>query len=90
MWPDWFQAAGLTAADGQRRIVLDDSNVRIQAAVDGLGVVLADHLAEAEIASGKLVVPIATAVGGSGYYLLTRGEPAPPVAAFIRWLIAQA
>jgi DNA-binding transcriptional LysR family regulator len=90
MWPDWFQAAGLTPVAGQRRTVLADSNVRIQAAVDGLGVVLADHLAETEIASGRLVVPFAMAVGGTGYYLLTRGEPPPPVAAFIRWLTAQA
>ncbi len=90
MWPDWFRAAGLTPVADQRHTVLADSNVRIQAAVDGLGVVLADHLAETEIASGRLVVPFATSIDGSGYYLLTRGEPPPPVAAFIRWLTAQA
>jgi DNA-binding transcriptional LysR family regulator len=52
--------------------------------------VLADHLVETEIASGRLVVPFATSVGGSGYYLLTKGKPPPLVAAFIRWLTAQA
>jgi LysR family glycine cleavage system transcriptional activator len=94
MWPVWLAAAGLSlppapTTPGQRRIVLADSNVRLQAAVDGLGVVLADHLAEAETASGRLLIPFALTVGGSGFHLLTKGKPPPPVARFIDWLMVQ-
>lgn len=90
MWPDWLAAVGLEPLPGQRRVVLADSNVRIQAAADGLGVVLADHLAAPEVASGKLVVPFDLSVGGAGYFVLTKAAPPESVARFVRWLAAQA
>ncbi len=88
MWPDWLAAAGLMPAPDQRRVVLADSNVRVQAAVDGLGVVLADHLAAPEVDAGRLVVPFGLSVGGSGFYVLAKGEPPPHAAEFVDWLIA--
>lgn len=39
-WNEWLQIAGLTPENFDRRISIDDTNVRIQAAIDGTGLVL--------------------------------------------------
>ncbi|MBB5694137.1 LysR family transcriptional regulator [Muricoccus pecuniae] len=58
-WPAWFAANGLAApAPGGPRF--DRSFISISAAADGLGVALeSTRLAEREIASGRLVRPLA-------------------------------
>lgn len=86
MWPRWFRAAGLVASTGYRRMVLADSNVRVQAAVDGLGAVLADQLVAAEVAASRLVAPFDIVVHGSGYQLLMGEETVPGVQRFVDWL----
>lgn len=89
LWPEWLAAAGL-AVRPARRLVLTDSNVRIRAAVDGRGVVLADHLAEPEVEARLLVKAFPIAAEGAGYHILTRDEPTPVVVRFIDWLTASA
>lgn len=89
-WPDWLEAAGLAGAAGAQVVLMPDSNVRIRAAVDGHGVVLANQLAEAEVAAGQLVRPFDIAVRGPGFYI--RNQSATPERArkFIDWLMQEA
>jgi len=58
-WPQWFEANGL-AAPPQLGIRFDRSFLAIAAAADGLGVALESTLlAERDLASGRLVMPLA-------------------------------
>jgi LysR family glycine cleavage system transcriptional activator len=58
-WPDWFARNGLPASRPQG-VRFDRSFLAIAAAVEGLGVALeSTRLAEREIASGRLVRPLA-------------------------------
>lgn len=86
MWPNWCQAAGLVLPRHCHRMVLADSNVRVQAAVDGLGAVLADHLVAAEVTAGRLVSPFAIVAQGSGYRLVLGELSDPAVRTFVDWL----
>lgn len=59
-WPDWFAANGLPAPPGSSGMRFDRSFLAIAAAADGLGVALeSTRLAERELASGRLVAPLA-------------------------------
>ncbi len=88
LWPEWLKQAGVpedAVGPGQ---IISDPNVRIQAAIDGQGVVLADDLVNDERASGKLVAPFDIALDGYGYYLMwPRDKPQRTVSlAFAEWL----
>lgn len=89
LWEAWMECAGLDATAAGPGQVISDSNVRVQAAVDHQGLVLADVLVAPEINSGRLVAPIEVALNGWGYYLLY--EPAAAdrtaVAAFLDWAL---
>ncbi|MEQ8653431.1 MAG: LysR substrate-binding domain-containing protein [Kiloniellales bacterium] len=87
LWEAWVEHAGLDAATIGQSLVISDSNVRVQAAVDHQGLVLADVLAAPEIESGRLVAPFGIALEGWGYYLLYEAALAekPAVAAFLDW-----
>jgi LysR family transcriptional regulator, glycine cleavage system transcriptional activator len=55
-WPDWFQSAGLSAPAEDEPLVLPSSLLAYQAAVDGLGIVMAQpRFLEAELDSGALL-----------------------------------
>lgn len=59
-WQAWIDAQGLGAAEGPAKISFDRSHMAIDAAVLGLGVALESELmTEAELRSGRLVVPVA-------------------------------
>lgn len=90
LWPEWFEAAGIDGLDSAETLRMPDSNVRIRAAADGHGIVLANQLIEAEIAAGQLVRPFDIVVHGPGFHV--RNQSATPVRAqdFIRWLRAEA
>jgi LysR family glycine cleavage system transcriptional activator len=92
-WSAWLDLADVSNVDAKRGPVFDDTNVLIQAAVDGLGVALgssifvADHLRE-----GRLVQPFNPVFHDArAYYVVC--PPAhcerPEVAAFRDWLIEQ-
>lgn len=88
LWPEWLKKVGVpedAVGPGQ---TISDPNVRIQAAIDGQGVVLADDLVSDERASGKLVAPFDIALDGYGYYLMwPRDKPERSVSlAFAEWL----
>jgi LysR family glycine cleavage system transcriptional activator len=93
-WRRWFAAAGLPEMRPQRAMDFNYTNLMIQAAIDGLGVALsAGALVEDDIAAGRLVrlfdVFLPTEFG---YYLVTPAERAdrPKIAAFRRWILAEA
>ena len=57
-WAPWFEAAGVDLPEPRRGPVFDDSELTLQAAVQGQGVVLArGSLAAAKLQNGTLVAP---------------------------------
>jgi LysR family glycine cleavage system transcriptional activator len=92
-WPDWFKAAGVPfrqtgedASYGHFFLVLDE-------ALQGNGVALVPlALAEADIASGRLVIPVDFHTESAGaYYVLCRNHQAESKAiqVFRDWLMAE-
>ena len=93
-WARWLRRAGLTDIDPRRGLQLDHSTLALEAAADGLGVTLATPLlAEAELASGKVVVAFPLALPLDNAYYSVASETAitrPEVAAFREWLLDEA
>lgn len=93
-WDAWFAANGLDAG-GTSTMRFDRSFMAISAAADGLGVCLdSTRLAERELASGRLVMPLAGQthdVIEAGHHLVypRRNADRPIVRAFTRWLLGE-
>lgn len=93
-WERWFEANGVAVSSvpGMR---FDRSFMAISAAADGLGICLdSARLAAREIASGRLVAPLAGKAHDlfeTGHYLVypRRNATRPPVKLFTRWLLAE-
>lgn len=91
-WASWFAANGL---DGPtpRGMRFDRSFLAIAAAADGLGIALeSTRLAEREIASGRLVMPLsgkARDVKYRAHYLVYPPGSAARIGSFARWLIRE-
>ncbi len=92
-WPAWFRAADLGPAPtgGPRFSQADHA---IDAAVSGLGVVLARaSLSGSDVAAGRLVAPLPLALRSSARYrfLCQKGaETRPQIAAFLDWVLSEA
>lgn len=93
-WPTWLDAAGVRNVDGNNGIKVENSALAYQAAIDGLGVVIAQRsFIEEELKSGRLVAPFDLEVPGDGAYYLSypmdrsKGEG---VAAFETWILREA
>jgi LysR family glycine cleavage system transcriptional activator len=92
-WSAWVDLAGLTGVDPKRGTVMDDTNVLMQAAKNGLGVALGSNSFIADdLASGRLVNPFGPVLHDDrAYYVvcplanLERSE----VRGFRDWLIGQ-
>lgn len=75
LWQEWIVASctgtleRLPSVKNPQRIITD-SNVRVQAAIDGQGLILADELMINEIKNGLLVRPFNEQLHGYGYALL--------------------
>ncbi len=60
-WQDWLSLVDAEGVDASRGTVMDDTNVLIQAAVDGLGVAMgSEPFVREHIAAGRLVQPFET------------------------------
>jgi len=78
LWQEWYDNAVIV--DGAKvsktpvlpnpRRTITDSNVRVQAAIDGQGFILADQLMINELNSQQLVAPFSEMLKGYGYALL--------------------
>lgn len=93
MWPRWFEAAGLRLNRAQRKLSVSFSGLVLQAALDGVGVALAQvALAGDDLAAGRLVKLFDVVLPGSnGYFVVTPSARTdhPHVAAFRTWLLAE-
>jgi LysR family glycine cleavage system transcriptional activator len=93
-WPLWLAAAGITTLEAKGAMSFDNAALAYQAAVDGLGVVMAQRALIAEdLHTGRLIAPFERQVPTQGAYYLAfnPGRPkAPRVAAFEAWLLAEA
>ena len=93
LWTRWLAAAGAEDVVAAHDTIVDDTNVRLEAAVDGQGVALGwIPLLGEELASGRLVRPFAPALEGYAYYVVTPpgGLARPKVRAFRDWLFEEA
>jgi len=84
LWLEWF---GLGVLDNPVQVI-EDANVRVQAAIDGQGLILADALMHAELDSGVLVAPFAKQITGYGYCLKSTAQSRSKetTASMIHWL----
>lgn len=70
LWQEWYNEnnTGSTPIKlSNPRRVISDANVRVQAAVDGQGLILADDLMLNELNNGLLVAPFKEKLAGYGY-----------------------
>jgi len=93
-WAMWLRAAGLEDLDASRGPRFDYPGLVLEAAAAGRGVALAlSTVAAADLAAGRLVRPCAVSVPTPfAYYVVCPQATAerPKVAAFRRWLHAEA
>jgi LysR family glycine cleavage system transcriptional activator len=93
-WPTWLAAAGVPEIDGNNGIRLENSALAYQAAIDGVGVVIAQQLfVEEEFRAGRLVAPFDLQVPTDGAYYFGYSSERPRsnrVAAFEEWILREA
>lgn len=93
-WPHWLAAAGAHGIDGNSGLKFDNAALAYQAAADRLGVMIAQlAFVSDDLASGRLVAPLALRLKTQGaYYLESRTGRAQPerVQAFADWVVQEA
>lgn len=93
-WSLWAQAVGATLPARWKGTGFDLVMNLIDAARSGMGVAVVQQcMVEADLAAGRLVMPVpGVALTGRGYYLCTRRSlgPHPAAEAFSAWVLAQA
>ena len=84
IWLEWFDRDVLH----NPRQVIADANVRVQAAIDGQGLIMADAMMQSEEKAGLLVAPHNHQLDGYGYRFLRsiRRRPNSEALAMIDWL----
>lgn len=89
-WQHWLDAAGMTGVDLHGGYEFDLLDMAIRAAVDGLGITVADRaMVGQELADGRLIRFRDVQVEGhQSYWFVTRpdGTQPPAVETFRRWL----
>lgn len=92
-WDSWLDAAGVKGVDTSRGVHFSHANLAIDAAVDGLGVVLSlPALAADDLAAGRLILPFERIVPADyAYYILCSPGAAdrPAIRAFTDWLLEE-
>jgi len=73
LWQEWLQTNDVHTQFELKnpRRTISDANVRVQAAVDGQGLILADDLMLNELDNGLLVAPFREALTGYGYVFMS-------------------
>jgi LysR family transcriptional regulator, glycine cleavage system transcriptional activator len=93
-WPTWLAAAGVPHIDGNSGLKFENAALAYQAAIDELGVMIAQRaLVDDDLRSGRLVAPIDLPVPAQGAYYLAYHPHRPKPArlrAFEDWLVAEA
>jgi LysR family glycine cleavage system transcriptional activator len=93
-WPQWLAAARVTGLDGNSGLKFENSSLVYQAALDSLGVAMAQKLLVAEdLAAGRLVAPFSLEVPTKGAYFLVYPPQSPlprKIILFENWILEQA
>lgn len=93
-WTAWLRLMGRSDLKFGNEVIITDSNVVTQAAIDGQGIALgAFPFVQAEVDSGRLICPFDVPLHPSrGYYLLTHpgARTVAEVRAVCSWLEAEA
>ena len=94
LWNAWFEAAGLPEMDTSHGLRFSHAMLALEAAADGMGVTLGmPVLAGSDLASGRLVAPLALSLPLKfAYYIVSGVDTAErdDVVAFRNWLLAEA
>ena len=77
-WREWHRRAGLEYRPMHNRLVIPDSNDRVQAVIDGQGIALWDALVQNELDSGELCYLSDVALDTVGYYLVYTAPATDP------------
>ncbi len=92
-WPEWMAAAGVTGVDVRRGPAYTNSNLAVDAAINGDGILLARSVLVADaLAAGRLVKPfdVSQPARMAYYFACTEATLARPrVAAFREWLLEE-
>ncbi|MGF6603238.1 LysR family glycine cleavage system transcriptional activator [Paraburkholderia sp. GAS448] len=92
-WQHWLKAAGIEGVDTSGGYEFDLLDLAIRAAIDGLGITIADrHMIARELATGQLTQVLNVHVDGhQSYWLVTRPEQGvlPHLASFRDWLLQE-
>jgi LysR family glycine cleavage system transcriptional activator len=93
-WPTWVAAANVAGVDGNRGLKFENAALAYQAAIDGLGVMIAQWaFVEDDLAAGRLVAPFALRVATKrAYFLATHPnrEKSESLRAFEDWILREA
>ncbi|MGQ0696942.1 MAG: transcriptional regulator GcvA [Panacagrimonas sp.] len=93
-WATWLRAAGVHGVNEKRGPTFNQVAMAMEAAADGLGVVLGiPVVAAADLEAGRLVMPFSLSLPMAAAYYLIHTEKAarePAVAALREWLVAEA
>jgi LysR family glycine cleavage system transcriptional activator len=91
-WHEWLLKAGLEDLGSGPGPVIVDPNVRVQSAIDGHGLVLANRLLSEDIVRGLLVEPFDIQLEGYGFYLVhtSKAENQKAFQLFRQWLLDEA
>ena len=93
-WSDWMRMAGVEGIDSTRGLRLNVADHALDAASEGMGVVLAYKMvASRDIALKRLVVPFGPEIqlpGRAYYFVCAKGqETRAPIKAFRDWVFAE-
>lgn len=93
-WPIWVAAAGVDHIDGNRGLKFENAALAYQAAIDGLGVMMAQWaFVEDDLATGRLVAPFKLRVTTRhAYFMATHPHREKPASlrAFETWILREA
>ena len=91
-WHDWLELAGVVDVRAEKGTIIDDTNVLIQAAIDGQGIALGSSaFVQDHLDSGRLVKPFdIDLVNDYSYYVVCPESHLknPSVRAFKEWLLS--
>ncbi len=94
LWTQWLEDVGETRINVRHGSTMDDSNVVLQAAIDGQGVALStDTLLREELHTGRLVMPFGVSVSTDLTYYIIYPKGAlerQKIRVFHDWLLAEA
>ena len=90
-WAPWFRAAGVRFKE-PHSLIFTDSNLLLQAAVDGRGIALArSSIAEADVRAGRLVrlFKLAVPARGASYLVWPKSKLSANAMLFRDWLLEE-